>query len=214
MWKLISRPVARRTFIGSALGAALTAAFWTAPARAADEPAAFIQGLGNQTVQILLNQQMGLKEREAAFSKLFTQGFDVAYIGRFVLGRYWNVASPAQQQEYLKLFATYVVAVYANRFSQYSGEKFTVGASQPNPEGASVPSQILRPNGGPPINIIWKVQQQGGSYKIVDVIAENLSMTVTQRAEFSSVIERNGGGAAGIDALDNILKQKIAANGG
>jgi phospholipid transport system substrate-binding protein len=212
MWKLISRPLARRAL----LGAGLVLAFWatSAPARAADAPAAFIQGLGDQTIQILQNKQMGLKEREAAFNKLFTDGFDVAYIGRFVLGRYWNVASPTQQQEYLKLFATYVVAVYANRFSQYSGEKFTVGASQPNPEGASVASQIVRPSGGPPINITWKVQDESGKYKIVDVIAENLSMTVTQRAEFSSVIERNGGGSAGIDALDNILKQKIAAAGG
>ncbi|GGF17124.1 hypothetical protein GCM10011611_23600 [Aliidongia dinghuensis] len=206
MWKFISSTLA--------LGAALMIALSPAPARAADEPATFIQGLGDQTIQILQNKQMGLKEREAAFNKLFTDGFDVAYIGRFVLGRYWNVATPAQQQEYLKLFSTYVVAVYANRFSQYSGEKFTVGASQSNPEGASVSSQIVRPNGGPPINITWKVQKQGGNFKIVDVVAENLSMTVTQRAEFSSVIERNGGGSAGIDALDNILKQKIAANGG
>ena len=210
MWKFISRTLAPCTLALGALMLALSAA----PARAADEPATFIQGLGDQTIQILQNKQMGQKEREAAFSKLFTQGFDVDYIGRFVLGRYWNVATPQQQQDYLKLFSTYVVAVYANRFSQYSGEKFTVSTSQPNPEGASVQSQIVRPSGGPPINITWKVQKENGSFKIVDVVAENLSMTVTQRAEFSSVIERNGGGSAGIDALDTILKQKIAANGG
>jgi|SRR5579859_2173857 len=205
MWKLISRSLA----VGALLLAALTAA----PARAADEPAAFIQNLGDQAIQILQNKDMGMKAREAAFSKLFTEGFDVAEIGRFVLGRYWNVASPAQQQEYLKLFGTYVVAVYANRFSQYSGEKFTVAGSQATPEGASVASQIIRPNGGPPINIVWKITKQGTGYKIRDVVAENLSMTVTQRAEFSSVVERGGGGAAGVDALINTLRQKIAANG-
>ena len=206
MWKLISRYLTA--------GAALLIAFSAVPARAADEPAAFIQSLGDQAIQILQNKQMGQKEREAAFSKLFTEGFDVAEIGRFVLGRYWNVASPTQQQDYQKLFATYVVAVYANRFSQYSGEKFTVAGSQPTADGASVASQIIRPNGGPPINIVWKIAKEGGGYKIRDVVAENLSMTVTQRAEFSSVVERGGGGAAGIDALNNILKQKIAANGG
>jgi len=207
MWKLITRYLA--------LGAALLIAFSAAPARAADEPAAFIQTLGDQAIQILQNKDMGRKEREAAFTKLFTQGFDVEQIGRFVIGpRYWGVATPQQQQDYLKLFATYVVAVYANRFSQYSGEKFTVGASRPDPEGATVTSQIIRPNGGPPINIAWKIAKVGSVYKIRDVIAENLSMAVTQRAEFSSVIERNGGGNAGIDALNNTLKQKIAANGG
>jgi phospholipid transport system substrate-binding protein len=206
MLKLLSRYLA--------LGALLFAAFSAAPARAADDPAAFIQSLGDQAIQILQNKQMGQKEREAAFSKLFTEGFDVTEIGRFVLGRYWNVASPTQQQDYIKLFGTYVVAVYANRFSQYSGEKFTVSGSQTTAEGASVTSQIIRPNGGPPINIVWKVAKEGGGYKIHDVVAENLSMAITQRAEFSSVVEHGGGGSAGIDALNNTLKQKIAANGG
>lgn len=206
MWKLFSRSLAA--------GALLLAAFSATPARAADEPAAFIQNLGDQAIQILQNKQLGQKERETAFNKLFTEGFDVPEIGRFVLGRYWNVASPQQQQEYLKLFGTYVVAVYANRFSQYSGEKFTVGASQATPEGASVSSQIIRPNGGPPINIVWKIAKQSNAYKIRDVVVENLSMAVTQRAEFSSVVERGGGGGAGVDALNNTLRQKIAANGG
>jgi phospholipid transport system substrate-binding protein len=137
----------------------------------------------------------------------------VPEIGRFVLGRYWNVATPDQQQQYLKLFGTYVVAIYANRFSQYSGERFTVGTSQPNPDGATVSSQIIRPSGGPPINIAWKIAKTGASYKIRDVVVENLSMTVTQRAEFSSVVERGGGGNAGIDTLNNTLKQKIAGSG-
>lgn len=206
MWKFLSRSLA--------IGMVMLAALAAAPARAADEPAAFIQNLGDRAIQILQNKQLGQKDREAQFSKLFTEGFDVAEIGKFVLGRYWNVATPDQQQQYIKLFGTYVVAVYANRFSQYSGEKFTVAASQPTPDGASVPSQILRPNGGPPINIVWKIAKENGGYKIRDVVAENLSMAVTQRAEFSSVVERGGGGAAGVDALNNTLKQKIAANGG
>jgi phospholipid transport system substrate-binding protein len=204
MWKLISR----------CLGVALLIAFSATPARAADDPAAFIQHLGDGAIQILQDRQLGQNERESSFSKLFTEGFDVEQIGRFVLGRYWNLATPAQQQEYLKLFSTYVVAVYANRFSDYSGEKFSVGASQPTPEGASVASQIIRPNGGPPINIIWKIAKLGDSFKIRDVIAENLSMTVTQRAEFSSIVERGGGGNVGIDVLNNTLRQKIGANGG
>jgi phospholipid transport system substrate-binding protein len=206
MWKLISRYLA--------LGVVMLAALSVTPARAADDPAAFIQSLGDQAIHILQNKQLGQKEREAQFSKLFTEGFDVAEIGKFVLGRYWNVATPDQQQQYIKLFGTYVVAVYANRFSQYSGEKFTVAGSQPTSDGASVASQIIRPSGGPPINIVWKIAKENGGFKIRDVVAENLSMTITQRAEFASVVERGGGGAAGVDALNNTLKQKIAANGG
>lgn len=206
MWKLLSRSVW--------VVALAWTAFVTAPARAADEPTAFIQTLGDNAIVILKNRDVGQKEREAKFDKLLSEDFDVTEIGRFVLGRYWRLATPEQQEKYLKVFRVYILAVYAHRFADYSGEKFVAAASQPTADGASVASQIVRPDGGPPINIVWKITKQDGGYKIHDVIVENLSMTVTERDEFSSIIERAGGGAAGIDALDAMLEQKTIANGG
>jgi len=174
------------------------------PARAQDSPTAFIQGLGDQAIQILRTQH-DQSQRKAAFSTLFTQGFDVPAIGKFVLGHYWREATPEQQQEYLRLFGLYVVAIYADRFSNYQGEEFKVVGSKPEEGGnATVTSQIDRP-GGQPIHIDWRVAKEGTGYKIIDVKAENLSMSVTQREEFASIISQNGGQ---IQGLLTVLKQK------
>jgi phospholipid transport system substrate-binding protein len=39
------------------------------------------------------------------------------------------------------------------------------------------------------VRVDWRVR--GG--KVIDVIVEGVSMSVTQRSEFSSIIQRNGG---------------------
>jgi phospholipid transport system substrate-binding protein len=198
-----------KIFRAAALSLAVFTLSIVAPAKAApNDPAAFIQGLGDQAIQILKSKNTQ-GERQAAFSKLFTEGFDVPAIGKFVLGRYWRDATPEQQQEYLRLFGQYVVAIYAGRFSNYSGEQFKVLGSKADDQAtATVNSQIIRPNGGPPIHIDWKTAHEGDGYKIIDVVAENLSMSLTQRSEFASVIEHGGGN---VGALIDVLKQKVAA---
>ncbi len=178
------------------------------PARAAGpaDPAAFIADLGKEAIQILQAHEDSAA-RKAAFSKLFTADFDVPAIGKFVLGRYWRAATPAEQAQYIQVFGKYVVAIYASRFSSYSGEEFKVLGSHADDANTSiVTSQIIRPSGGPPYSIEWQVAKEGDGYKITNVIVENVSMALTQRQEFASVIEQNGGSVA---ALISMLQQKV-----
>ncbi len=178
----------------------------SAKAAPAADPAAFVADLGKQAIDILQNQP-DPAVRKTAFSKLFTQGFDVPAIGKFVLGHYWKTATPEQQNQYLQVFGQYVVAIYAGRFSNYSGEQFKVlGSRSDDPGSAVVTSQILRPNGAPPYNIQWQIAKEGDSFKITNVVVENVSMALSQRQEFASVIEQNGGSVA---ALINILREKV-----
>ena len=177
------------------------------PATAAtDNPSAFIADLGRQAIEILQTQEE-LPARKTAFSKLFTEDFDVPAIGKFVLGRYCKTATPEQQSQYLKAFGQYIVGIYATRFSNYSGEQFKVlGTKSEDAMTATVSSQILRPNGGPPYAIDWQVAKEGDRFKITNVMVENVSMALTQRQEFASVIEQNGGSVAALIAM---LQQKV-----
>jgi len=178
-----------------------------APARAEGDAGSFIQGLGDQAIKLITDKSLSRDQRHDQFSKLFTASFDVPAIGRFVLGRYWRTATPQQQTSYLQLFGEYVVSVYSDRFTDYSGEKFRVTGSRKDDDATNtVSSEIDRPSGGPPIKINWQVTNGAEGYKITDVIVENLSMAITQRSEFSSIIERGGGN---VDALITLLKQKL-----
>lgn len=179
------------------------------PAAAAADPAAVITSLGNQALEVL-GSNVDPKLRVARFRQLFSEDFDVPGIARFVLGRYWRIATEPQQQEFVKLFADYIALAYSNRLAEYSGETLHVTGTRPAPDGSVVSSEIVRPNGAPPAKVDWVLTPHDGAYKISDVVVEGVSMAVTQRSEFASVIQRNGGQVQG---LITALRQKTEAAG-
>ncbi|MBV5334014.1 ABC transporter substrate-binding protein, partial [bacterium] len=127
------------------------------------------------------------------------------------LGRYWNVADETQRREYMTLFEKMIVDAYAGRFAEYSGETFKVAGVRPDGDVDShVTTQIVRPS-GPPVNVEWRVRKTGATYKIIDVVVEGVSMGVTQRSEFASVIQTNGGQ---VDGLLKALRAKVTAGAG
>jgi phospholipid transport system substrate-binding protein len=179
------------------------------PAAAAADPSAVIVSLGNHALEVL-GSNVDPNLRVARFRQLFSEDFDVPGIARFVLGRYWRLATEPQQQEFVKVFADYIALAYSNRLAEYSGETLRVTGSKPAPDGSVVSSEIVRPNGAPPAKVDWLLTQHDGTYKISDVVVEGVSMAVTQRSEFASVIQRNGGQVQG---LITALRQKTEAAG-
>jgi len=151
---------------------------------------------------------VSVAQRQARFRELFRDDFDLPGIGRFVLGRYWRVATPQEQQDFLGLFQEYLVRAYSARLGTYGGEPFRVTGVHPNGEETIVNSEIIRPNSSP-IAVDWYLIGRG-PYKITDVYVGGVSMKVTQRDEFASVIQRNGGR---VEALITQLRQKLAVAG-
>lgn len=154
----------------------------------------FVDNMGQKAISFLGNEEYSQEQKEAEFRRLLRNSFDMKTIGRFALGRYWSVATPAQQKEYLKLFEDMVVDVYAARFNEYKGQSLDVsGVRADGDKDALVTSYIVAPGGGQKIQVDWRVRGKGGNYKIVDVIIEGVSMALTQRSDYSSVIQRGGG---------------------
>jgi phospholipid transport system substrate-binding protein len=171
-------------------------------ARAADDPAGYITSLGNQTLTLVQAKDRPQGDRKRQFQQLIDQSFDVPAISRFVLGRYWNTASKDQQQQFTQAFEDYMVGVYWQRFSEYSGETFAVKGRRDEGNGTTiVTTEVAQANGQPSAKVDWSVSKESGGYKIGDVSIEGVSQEVTYRQEFASVIEQNGGVAALIDHL-------------
>jgi phospholipid transport system substrate-binding protein len=82
-----------------------------------------------------------------------------------------------------------------------------VTGSRSDPEGALVTSEIVRPEGGPPIKVDWQLSARDGLYKISDVIIDGISTGASERSEFGSVIQRSGGQVQGLLAM---MRERIA----
>ena len=191
-----------RLFTVAVLTLALGAVAISGPARAesADSgPGRFIEDLADRALGMLTSSGISTEERNERFRSLFTGNFDVPAVGRFVLGRYWRISTEEERQQFFVLFEDLVVRTYASRFGEYSGETFHVNEVRNlHNKDAIVLSEIVRPAGGPPVRLDWRIRGPNSTYRIVDLSIEGVSMALTQRSEFSAVIQREGGKVAGL----------------
>src|SRR5579871_4468723 len=188
-------------------GLALLASAPLAPASAAGDASAVVTDFGNQMLQMLSNPQIPPSERQKRFGALLDKDFDFATIGRFVLGRYWASATEQEKQEFAPVFRDYVVQSYSVRFGEFTGASFKVTGERPeSPTSTIVSTTVMQKNNPTPAKVDWRVSTDTGSPKITEVIVDGISMSLTHRQELASLIERQGGGVAGLIAQ---LKAKI-----
>ena len=145
--------------------------------------------------------------KRARFAELFHEDFDGPGIARFVVGRYWRTASREEQQDFIKIFEDYVVFVYSARFGDFGGEHIDIRGSRSDGDGVIVSTAIFGPRNTSPVSVDWRLVTDNGAYKINDIIVEGISMGETQRSEFASVVQRNGGQLRGLIAL---MREKTA----
>lgn len=157
-----------------------------------------IENLGQRAIATLTNSTEPTGKIEDQFVKLLDEGFDVPKIAQFVMGRYWRQASGEQQQKFIKLFTIRLKRAYANRFREYKGVKFVVGGVNSRDGSDYVKSTIQKP-GGPKTDVEWRVENG----KIQDVIVEGVSMSVTLRDDYNSLLgQKNGNIAAFLTVLE------------
>jgi phospholipid transport system substrate-binding protein len=168
-----------------------------APDAAAADPSVFMSEMWKRAAEIL-GKKAPQAERLARFRELFLADFDGPGIARFVLGRYWHGASQEERQEFLGLFEDYVVFVYGTRFSSLNGETLKIRGNRHEESGVIVSTEMINPGGEAPVKIDWRLVTDNGVFKISDVVIEGISMMVTQRSEFASIIQRHGGQVSGL----------------
>ena len=166
----------------------------------------FIDNMAGRAIEFLGNPGMSDEAKRQQFDKLLRDSFDMETIGRFALGRYWSQATEAQRREYMTLFRKMVLNVYAGRFSDYDGQKFETRSARQEGEKDTLVTSFIVPASGPEIQVDWRVRYKDGRYRIVDVIVEGVSMSVTQRSDFAAVIQRGGGN---VSVLIDHLRGKV-----
>jgi len=180
-----------------------------ASARNATDAGSFVTTLAQDAIDQLAAPNLSEGERDTRFRKLFLDGFDVPLIARFVLGRYWRQATEAERAEYLRLFDELVVQTYARRFNEFNTARLRVlSVSRPNEDNDVIVAVEGSVASKPPVRLDVRVRQGSSAYKVIDISIEGVSMAVTQRDEFSSVIQRGGGK---VEALLASLRGKVGA---
>ena len=165
-----------------------------------------VSNLSNQAVQVMTSKGISDAERIEKFRTLFISSVDMPSVGKFVMSRYWEKASPDQQKDFMKLFEDMLVYTWSTRFRE-GAENIAikvVSAKAETNQTIKVETQIVRVDQDP-IPVFWKLRQTADGLKIADLLIEGTSMLLTYREEYASVLNQNAGK---VDALLDILRKK------
>lgn len=152
----------------------------------------FIADLGAQAINVLRADGHTIEQREAIFRDMLMRKFSMPFIGRFVLGRYWQSATIDQQEEYLALFSEFVLRNYASMLGGYAGETFEVLNAAEAGKSDMIVSSRVSGGGREPLGVDWRLRMIDDQPQIIDVSVGGISMSITQREEYSALVQRNG----------------------
>jgi phospholipid transport system substrate-binding protein len=149
---------------------------------------------------------LGFQGRSERLAPAIRRAFDLPLMTRLMVGPQWANLTPTQQQQLVSAFSDFSIATYANRFDEYSGERFQV---DPNPtqtsSGAIVHTKLVKSD-GEPVQLDYLMRQTEAGWQIIDVyLSGTVSELATRRSEFSAVMRRGGA-----DALVDALQKKVA----
>lgn len=198
-------------FLACAIAPAKTA---NALANTDNDAITFVKDLTDKAKQTILTPNITREDKRKNFGKLFHDNVDLDWLSKFVLSRYWRQASPEEKQAFRENFEDVVVLTWSDRFDGYGSSIFNVNSVTPSEKGdqLSVNSSVLVPSEDPKlapnnINVIWRLKKDGKTFKVIDINAEGVSMALTYRNEYSSVITNSGGK---VSALIESIQKKVA----
>lgn len=172
-----------------------------------NEAEKFVKNITQQGIEELINSNVNTEEKQARFTKLFNDDLDLDFIGKFVLGRYWKTATPAQRSEFINVYRKLNIQTWSARFDEFKGKhfEFTGVEDSKSADQVFVNTQVPMEQGAPAI-VKWRVKETNGKMKVVDIVIENVSLAQTARSEYTAFIKNS---PKGIDGLIDNLKSRI-----
>ena len=188
-------------------------AAFSGAAYADDAAEAYVQNILDEAAPAL--EAPTREEMLDGIAALVDKHVDLRRVGRFTLGQYARQMTDAQKEAYYPLFKQYATLVYQKTLSDYSGQKLVVtGSIDRSERDIIVNAKIADARPGDQfadLDIHWRVyRSRDGEMSVVDAGANNVWLAIEQRSQFTSIIANNGGGAAGIDALIDQLRNQVS----
>ena len=141
------------------------------------------------------------------YSKLFdavSKSHDLTKIARIVVGKEWEKLTEAQQQKLVEVFSKFSVASYAHNFKDYDGETFVFDSEEETTKGGVVIHSHLKIPDEKDVKFDYMLKDNGGNWRIINIIANGVSDLALKRTEYTSVLQRDG-----FDALISKINEKI-----
>jgi phospholipid transport system substrate-binding protein len=202
------RSMIRLALFGLVAAPALGALPITARAQAAG-PVAPIQQLSNQLLAVMrAGRNTPFQSRYQMLAPAVENAFDLDTILRTSVGLRWPSLPADQQAQLQQVFRRYTIATFVANFDSYSGQQIQVSPTpRVLPSGEQIVQTQIVPTSGEPTKLDYVMQNEGGAWKAVDVLADgSISRVAVQRSDFRQLLSDGTG-----QQLVASLSRKVAS---
>lgn len=185
------------------------AAQTTTPADNGKAAGAFISDLSQRAYAVLRDKSNDKNDVRTKFRALLKDNFAVTDIGNRLIRRHVRTISKQQYQAYQAAFPNYVVDTYTDNLFEFADSELKVLRTVPRGTRGTIDvyARVIRKNGAQPIDSIWTVKKnESGKYVVDNLTVAGVNLSLTQEADFTAYIQKNG-----FDALVQFMKDRKSA---
>jgi phospholipid transport system substrate-binding protein len=135
-----------------------------------------------------LKQSAKAAERRVAVRKIANETFDFEEMSKRALAKHWQPRTPAERDEFVKLFADLLEKAYVSRIENYGGEKIAYNGDTIDGEVALVKTKILT-KGGTDVPVDYRMLKRNDRWLVYDVVIEGVSLINNYRTQFNKIIQ-------------------------
>lgn len=168
-------------------------------------PAAVVEKFNAKLLEAMQGgEKLGYAGRYALLEPVIYDVFAFDLMTRISSGKHWQSMSTDQRDRLIELYRQWSTATYAKRFDAFADQSFEVLAP-PQALGSrvNVCSHMIKSN-GEVVPFLYKMKMIRQQWRIVDIHVKGVSQLANTRAQFTSILDRDG-----YEVLIKTLQEKI-----
>jgi phospholipid transport system substrate-binding protein len=183
---MTSRP--RRIAVGLAMMLALVAGREAGAGAPTDQLRTQIERVLKTVEDAELKRPGKANERRENIRRIASETFDFTEMSKRALARHWQARTPAEREEFVKLFADLLERAYVSKIENYGGEKIAYNGDTVDGELALVRTKIVTKQ-GTDIPVDYRMLKRSDRWVVYDVVIEGVSLINNYRTQFNKIIQ-------------------------
>jgi phospholipid transport system substrate-binding protein len=186
----------------AAAGSPLAPRTTTSAVVSSNDPLQLVKNGLQEAITIFQDKSLTLDNRRAKLRDAAGRYFDFEYMARSALGPHWRDLTPAQRNEFVPLFRTFIEQVYLSKVKDYSVEKVQdevqstkiqfVRESYDGPDYARVYSTVVLKDHPDPLQVNYLLKKDEDGWRVYDITIDAISVMANYRNQFNRVINNDG----------------------
>jgi phospholipid transport system substrate-binding protein len=132
-------------------------------------------------------------ERRVAVRKIAEEIFDFGETAKRSLARHWQARTPAEREEFVKLFADLLERSYISKIELFNGERIAYLTDTVDGNQAVARTKIITKQ-GTEIPVDYRMLRRNGKWLVYDVSIEGVSLVANYRTQFNKIIQTSSFG--------------------